>query len=215
MRTAALTALSIAVSVAVVAAAGGAGVKRSPRLEQLAPRAADVRLARKALIRAADLTAGWKGGVAKGGNDEAPDCAWQDFSAFTITGEAESDFGRSGARLISQAQVFARRADAVGDFRVDTRQGTAECEGRVFAKALGDAVKLVSARPLAAPNVGDRAAAYRFVLRSGSTLIYFHVIEFVRGRTLAGIAAFSVGASIEGLESLARLMDVRLQSNVA
>jgi hypothetical protein len=53
------------------------------------------------------------------------------------------------------------------------------------------------------------------VLKSGSTLIYFHVIEFVRDRVLAGVAALSVGGAMHGLEDLAHLMDTRLQTHVA
>jgi len=215
MRHGALLGVSLVAWLVLAGVASPAGVERSPRLEHLALRAADVKLARKAIIRASDLASNWKGGEAKAGNNDAPDCSWQDFSPFTITGQAESDFGLTGARIISQAQVFARRAHAVGDFRLDTREGTAACEGRVFAKALGHAVKLVSAQSLAPPKIGDHAAAYRFVLRTGSTLIYFHVIEFVRDRTLAGVAAFSVGGTMHGLDDLARLMDTRLQTHVA
>src|SRR3954465_2521396 len=209
MRRGAFIALSLT-AVIVLPAASSAGAARSPRLEHVAVRAADVKLARKAIIRASDLTAGWKAVDATAGNNEAPDCAWQDFSPFTITGQAESDFGQTGAGIISQVQVFARRAHALGDFRLDARAGTAECEGRVYARALGPGVNVVSARSLAPPKVGEHAAAYRFVLRSGSTLIYFHVVEFVRDRTLAGVAAFSVGRAMHGLDDLARLMDSRL-----
>jgi len=216
MRKGVLIALSVAACAFLVGdAALAAGAARSPRLERLALSAADVKFARKAIIRASDLSVAWKGGEAKAGNGDPPDCAWQDFSPFTITGQAESDFGQTGARIISQVQVFARRAHALGDFRVDTRDGTAVCEGKVFAKALGHSARLVSAHPLTPPKIGDHAAAYRFVLRTGSTLIYFHVIEFVRDRTLAGVAAFSVGGLIDGLDELARLMDTRLQTHVA
>jgi hypothetical protein len=215
MRIAALIALALVAWLAGADLVGAAVGKRSPRLERLAPRAADLTLARKALIRTSDVGSDWKGGVVEAADHETPDCAWQDYSAFTITGQAESDFSQTGARVISQVQVFARPAQAMADFRIDTRKGTPACEGRVFAKALGHGVRLVSAEPLAAPKVGERAAAYRFVLTSGSTRISFQVLEFVRGRALAGVVAFSVGGSIEGLGALARAMDVRLQAHVA
>src|SRR3954452_12207825 len=109
MRLAAL-ATSLVACLVVADTAAAASAARSPRLERLALRAADVKLARKSIIRASDLTAAWKGGESKAGNDDAPDCAWQDFSRFTITGQAESDFGLTGARIISQVQVFGRAA---------------------------------------------------------------------------------------------------------
>ncbi len=132
-----------------------------------------------------------------------------------MTGRAVSQFGHTGAQLQSSVQVFATHAHAVGDFTVDTREGTARCEGEQLRKAIGQGAQLLSSRQIQAPKVGERAIAFRWVIKVGVSTIYLDAIEFVRGRAVAGVFALNVGRVLTGLDALARSMDVRLQPSVA
>jgi hypothetical protein len=192
-----------------------AGAARSPRLETLAYRAPDTKLAQGAVIRRSDLAAGWTGGPIDSRDDDPPDCPWQDYSDFTITGEAGSRFTQGVATVATQVEVFRTKAQARGDFRVGTRSGTAGCEGRVLAKSIGHGTTLVSAKVVAPPSVGERATALRFVFKNGATRIYLDAVAFVRGRAVAVVSTFNTGRALGDVDVLARLMDVRLQSNVA
>jgi hypothetical protein len=188
---------------------------RDPPLEKLALRPADAALARKALVRVDDLASGWQGGPIDRPSGTPPDCPWQDYSAYTMTGRAGAVFAYPGAQLQSNVQVFATRAQALGDYAVDTRAGTAKCEGKRLAGAIGAGATLVSAREVPAPKVGDRATAYRWVIKVGANVIYVAAIEFVRGRSIAGVFAVNVGRELRGTDVLARTMDLRLQPGVA
>jgi hypothetical protein len=207
-----LIAVAVVFSLVVAAFAGAA---RSPRLETLDYRAADTKLAQKAVVRMSDLATGWKGGSTTTSNDDPPNCPWQDYSKFTITGEAGTEFSQGVASVLSQVEVFETKAHALGDFQVDTNPGTAKCLGRALAKSIGGGTTLVSAQSVTPPKVGERATALRLVFKSGSSKIYLDVIAFVRGRAVAAVAAFNVGRALRDVDALARAMDLRLQPNVA
>jgi hypothetical protein len=204
----------LAVGLALVLAAG-VNAQRSPRLEKLALRAVDTNTARAALIRQADLIDAWTGGLKSSSqNDFTPPCGW-DFSKYTITGEADSQFTAPGAVLHSSVTVFRSRADARGDYAVDEASRTLQCAGKFVAKAIDPSANLVSARKLPAPRVGELASAMHFVIRHRGKKITVDVIYFVRGRAAAGVTIMSVGDGLPGGDSLAQLMDVRLQPGIA
>ena len=192
---------------------------RSPRVEQLALTQADPAAAKSAVLRASDLGTAWTAKVENARDDSAPDCPFQDYSRFTITGEAQTRFSQQGASVVSRVEVYKSKADAAGDFGVDTRPRTAQCEGRVirasFAKASpGTKVTLESAKLTAAPKIGQRSVAMRIVLgvRAGSrTLrVYIDLIGFVRDRAAASIVVVAPGVPAKGAAQLARIVDARL-----
>jgi hypothetical protein len=188
---------------------------RSPRLEKLAPNAADTATAKQADVKLSDLVSGWTGGTAKPNTSSAPDCPGQDYSPFTLTGAGETSFTHSVARIVSLVEVFPSHAQAIGDFHVDGLTGTAECEGAVFRKAFGAKAKLVSAKEVTAPSVGDTAIAFQIAVKVGANTFYVNVIEFVRGRTIGALITLNPTSPLVGRETLVRLMDARLQSDVA
>src|SRR4051812_47571463 len=119
--------LLVAVGLSLVLA--GAAAARNPRLEQLRPRAADMRLARGAVLRPADIGAGWMAQASKPDADAPPDCAFQDYSRFTLTGQAQRQYTLRGASVLSRVEVFATGAQARDDFAIDSDPRTARCEG--------------------------------------------------------------------------------------
>jgi hypothetical protein len=172
-------------------------------------------VARAALIRRADLTDAWTGGLKSSSQDDfTPPCGW-DFSKYTITGEADSQFTAPGAVLHSSVTVFRSRADARGDFAVEEAPETLQCAGRFVASAIGSPAKLVSARRLPAPHVGELASAVRVVVTLRGRKITVDAISFVRGRAAAGVTIMSFGDGLPGGDKLARLMDARLQPGIA
>jgi hypothetical protein len=208
-----LACLAVALVVAAPAAA------RNPRLEHLALKPADMESARNAVLRAADLGSGWTGTVENARDDSAPDCAFQDYSKFTITGQAQTRFSQQGASVVSRVEVYKSRADAAGDFGVDTTPRTALCEGRAirdgFAKqAPGMTVTLTSAKKVAAPKVGERSVSFRIVLtirqQARSLKLYIDLIGFVRDRAAASVVVVAPAKPAQGAVTLARVMDARL-----
>ena len=167
------------------------------------------------MVKLSDLVSGWKGGAVDPNNNSAPDCSSQNFSPYTITGQAESDYRDGVALLISIANMFPTEAQSFGDFDVGTQAGTAKCEGEAFRRALGASAILVSAHRIAAPNVGEHAAAFEYVIRVGKHTFYSDVIQFVRGRALGALISINPGQPLGGPRTLARVMDERLRSGTA
>jgi hypothetical protein len=193
---------------------------RNPRLEQLALEKADMQLAKNALLRAGDLGSGWTTQPSKPAADSPPDCPGQNYSKFTITGQAQTQFTKLGASVLSRVEIYKSRADARGDFAVDTKPGTAACEGaavrrQVAKQATGTQVSLVSAKQLPRPKVGQRSLAFEIVLnlRSGgkNARAYIDLVGFVRDRAAASVVIFAPGAAPKGNAVLARIVDARLQ----
>jgi hypothetical protein len=193
---------------AVLVLTGSANASSSPRVQKLAPTPADTRAAKAATLRLSDLTSGWKGGSAKPDNS-APDCK-KNFSAYTITGDAEADFTQGAAAITSTVQFFPNRQQALGDFGVDTPPGIAACEGAALRSGIGSSAKLVFARQVAPPKVGDHAAAYAFAVRVHGTEFFIDVINFVRGRAYGSLITLDPDAPLPGSTLLATLMDRRL-----
>ena len=170
-------------------------------------------MAKSATLRLSDLTRGWNGGSAKP-SDSPPDCK-KNFSAYTITGNAEADFTQGYAAITSTVQLFPSRRQALGDFHVDTPSGIAVCEGATLRSGLGASAKLVFARQVSPPKVGDHAAAYAFAVRVNGSEFFIDVINFVRGRAYGSLITLDPDAPLPGSTLLATLMDKRLRAALA
>jgi hypothetical protein len=194
-----------------LAAAVVADAARSPRLEQLELRAGDTKIARAAVLRVADLPAGWRPQATSGGED-APPCGWN-LSAFTITGKADATFVRGTGAVYAEVDVLETAAQARRDFAVQVDVGALGCEGRYLRAAFGPTARIVSAQAVAAPRIGDRAAARRWVFKRDFTTIYVDFVAFVRGRTMGALFALIPGSGpLPGTNGLARAMDERLRA---
>jgi hypothetical protein len=209
--------LLVVLAVALVAA--GTADARNPRLERLALKQEDTSAAKAAVLRVGDLGSGWTGGVQSPNDNTAPDCAFQNYSRFTITGQAQTHFAQSGASIVSRVEVYKSKGDASGDFAVDTRPRTAACEGKAIrdgfaSQAKGMTVTLTSATERSAPKVGDRAVSFRIVLTlhqaSKELKLYIDLIGFLRGRATASVIVVAPGNPAQGAVQLARIMDARL-----
>jgi hypothetical protein len=187
---------------------GSASGNSSPKVQKLALTPADTKVAKSATLRLSDLTRGWKGGSAKP-NNSPPDCK-KDFSAYTITGNAEADFTQGYAAITSTIQLFPNQRQALGDFHVDTPPGITICEGAALRSGLGASAKLVFARQVAPPKVGSYAAGYDFAVRVNGFTFYIDVINFVRGRAYGSLITLDPDAALPGSTLLAKLMDKRL-----
>jgi hypothetical protein len=208
--------LTLLVGLALAPQAGA----RNPRLERLALRPADGAFARGAVLRSADLGSGWKTTTVRPDDTAAPDCPWQDYSRFTITGQAQTRSSRSGASVTSRVEVYRSRRDALGDLAVDAKHRTAACEGAALRRswsASGVPTRLLSARRLRAPGVGQKSLAFRIVLGvrgKGSQQrlrVYVDLIAFVRDRAEASVTVLTPRSPAKGDAQLARRIDARLQ----
>jgi hypothetical protein len=188
-----------------------------PRFEQKRLRPTDMALAKRTTLRASDLSAGWVRRTPSAQPDELPNCpgADLDFSAFTITGKAQSRFAKGGAEIESFVEVFKSRSDASGDYRKGTASKLLACLGpelRRQARKAGLDMRLESARLVSRPAIGDRAFQYRIVasVRTDTSRlhIYVDVIGFQRGRTLVGVY-FSGTKPVAGQLAAARSIAAR------
>jgi hypothetical protein len=214
--------LALVTSCLLALAFAAAASARDPRAEQLHLNARDNRAARAALITANDLQPDWQR-IANSSDDSVPSCPGYrpDFSRFTITGKAEAEYKSSaGGVLESHVEVYKSHADATGDYRLGSKPQVASCLARTIEQQpTGDPtvkLKTVSAKHVAAPRFGERAAPYRIVLRisgpSGSVPVYVDAIVFQRGRTLALLLTMGVAKPITNAETLARRMYGRTSS---
>lgn len=212
-RTAAI-ALLLVLALPASALAAQAGRFRP---EQKSLRSADVALAKRTTVRAADLASGWVRKAPNQSPDQKLDCPGVDldFSGFTITGTARTKFERPGAAIESYVEVYKSRVEAAGDFRKGSRPAALACIARLLDKeARRDGrSRVVAARSLADPRVGEEAMAYRVVLSvatgSGTVRAYVDFLAFRRGRT-AVLLTFTAGrAPITGRVALARAIAAR------
>lgn len=218
-----LTLLGLLAAFAVCVAAAAAA-ERDPRLEQLRLNAKDGALAKQIALRASDLGAGWKKTKPTPASDEPLNCPGfkPDLSAFTITGEAQSEFARAnGTAAMSAVEVYESRADAVGDFRAAATPAAAKCLRHGLEEALrkerDSRVKLtvVSSKVAPAPAVGDRRIGYRLVMRaeySGIPVpLYFDVTVVQRGRTIAALSFMGAFKPVAGRQRAATLVAARMR----
>ncbi len=138
-----------------------------------------------------------------------------DFSAFTITGTAQSRFALAGASIESYVEVYESRRDAAGDFRKGSSSKALACYARELDKeARKDGrSQVVAARSLGKRRVGDEAMAYRilfsFKTARGPMPVYLDLVVVRRGRTLVTLAFTAARAPIKGQVALARAVAAR------
>jgi hypothetical protein len=216
--------LVVAAALAVVAAA--AAVARDPRLERLRLAPADTRLARGAVVVRSDLGTGWARAPIPKTTEQAPNCPGYrpNFSKFTVTGQASSQFvNRStGRSVLARVEVYRTKAQARADFALSTRPPVARCLGillqRESAKAgaaSGVTATIASSRRVTAPRLGERSAAYRVVsvLASSGASIRVHVDARVvqRGRSIGTIYFTGAVKPVPGQQGIAARMARRLR----
>lgn len=174
---------------------------------------ADQARAKSMLLRASDLTAGFRSERRSEG-DDGPACAALDESDLTVTGDADSaDFTRQGAGYVtvgSSAQVYRTLADAGASWRRGTSPGGLRCVGDFFrrmAKADGSTLRFVSVRRLGIPRIAPLTARYQVVFTAKaegrSVPIYFEVVVLQRGRAQASLMLGSAGAPVPQRDRLA------------
>lgn len=214
----AFVALSVVAALSMGAAVGLAG---NPRDEQVRLNAADTALARRAVLRRADLPGGWAAAPASGGEGSIRCAGYDpDFSRFTVTGKARSGFirGTSGASVASSVQVFASAAQAAADFRLGTSPRLMDCVSAQLVrrlKAAGAAdVRIASKRMSSTPRVGGQSVTYRLVLRisAGPASFAYHIdlVTFRVERAIGVVSFSSLGGSLENEAALARRVAGRL-----
>jgi hypothetical protein len=201
---------------------GGASAAsaRDPRDEKERFRPADMRLAARATLTRSDLARGWKRQPDTSGDSESRCPGQPNFSAFTITGKAESHFAHArGGYVASTVEVFATKAQAIGDFRLGARPAFASCLAHAFegdfAAGAGGRTRTISSRMVSAPRVGEESAVYRLVgtltVRRTSVRVYFDVHAFRRGRSIAVAMFMQLGSRVADQTTLARRVASRMR----
>jgi hypothetical protein len=197
----------IGAAILTAAAAGAQG----PRNEKLALTPAGTALAKAASAQRSDLGAGWSGGAVPATSDP-PDCPWQDYSAFTLQGRADAQFLHGDSALLSEIAVFPDAGQAQGDIAVNAKPGTAACEGKAIAKSISPSAKVLVAKRVAAPAVGQRAVEYAFAIKGSPATLNARVLFFTEGRVQARIGTISVaGSSVPPIAKVAQAIDRRIR----
>jgi hypothetical protein len=196
-------ALVAVVSLTLLGSAAAAA-EPDPRREKERLTAADMALAGRIALRRSDLSGPWQAYPIPRSDGERLTCPGfnPDLSAFTITGKATAAFADPrGSSAVAAVEVYRTRADAIGDFRAGAKPAVAGCLRHVIEqqfRAAGDAftLRVVSARMVRAPRVGERAIAYRIVASveagGAAVRVYLDVLGFQRGRSI--VALFFTGA---------------------
>jgi hypothetical protein len=210
-------------ALAVLTAAALAATTTDPRAEKERLNPADMALAKRANLKAADLDPAWRRIPVPESDDQSFTCPGfdPDFSAFTITGKSESAFDRgSGGSILSVVEVYATERQAIGDFSVGTRPAIAGClkhaaEQGFKAGGPGVTARVVSSKVVAAPRVGDRQFAVRLVARvtagGRSIPLVMDVVVLQRGRSIAALMFTGLAERVSGQAPLARLVASRMR----
>lgn len=215
-RLAPLT-LALLVLPAVASAAG------SPRDERERLNPADMTLAKRAVVHKTDLVPGWRRVPStpdKPGDDR---CSGYDpdFSAFTITGKADSTFAHgAGAHVMASVGVFPNATQAAGDFKAGAKPGLLRCLRSSLLQGFREAhvtARIVSSRMASTPRIGAQSVSYRVVARispgSGRPRFnaYADVLVFRQGRSIGAIVFVSAFAPINNEALLARSVARRMR----
>jgi len=128
--------------------------------------AADQAAAKAAALRAADLGAGWKGGLKKNPKvsgisreDECPGIWTPKQADLIITGLAESEFTTTGAEVSSTVQVYKTRRMWTLDWqRTVVHPGVVPCFRRQLTAQSETGVRFVSLTRTAFPAIGGNPA---------------------------------------------------------
>ena len=216
-RAAVGAALALALAVVQVAQAESPVVRYT---------AADQAAAKAAVLRAADLGAGWKGGYRKAAPMSAESCPglWEPKQRdLVITGVAESAFTVPGVRLTTTAQVYRTERMAQLDWaRTVVHPAATACMRRQVTAQSTPELRFASLTKTPFPRIGERAVRFRvigvYTPAGGGTpmKMLLDAIAFGRGRTaisLNVIAPFGERASVEAMEArLARALVARFKA---
>ena len=213
--------LVVVLVLALAGAFASVATAKDPRREQERLTPADMALASRVSVRATDLTRGWTQTAVPPDNSSMTCPGFDpDFSRFTITGKSRTAFASTGGRsVVSLVEVYASRAQAVGDFRLGAQPALARC----LRTTLEDAVpagadvtlRVRSSRMQPLGGVGENGAAFRLVasVSSGnvSLPLYLDALVFQRGRTVTALLFTSAMERVPGQLALARAVARRMR----
>jgi hypothetical protein len=211
-----LTLLAVVTTTAAVAA--------NPRSEKVRLRPADVALAKRAVLRQADVGPDWVHVATARKTDSQFACSSfrPDFSSFTVTGQASASFRSSppGAQMDSTVAVFQTRAQAAGDFRRGAKPQLAACLADQVRRAFrgypkGVRGRLISSKMVKAPALGELSAAYAIAAEltgNGNSIpVFVDVIAVQRGRSIAAMVFTGAGSRLPSKRYYAASVSDRLR----
>lgn len=189
---------------------------------------ADERKAAAIVFKRTDFTAGWKRTTTPNTADDDISCSFYkpDGSDLTLTGDAESEFERSGGfpSVLSYADVYATAKDAAAAWSRTVKPALARCLAQFFQNEVsepGTKVTVVNYGRITFPRLAPRTAAFRInvkmaVTQSGQTVtvpLTLHIIVVGRGRAEAGFLTFapSPGVAAADLRAFAKLLAERMK----
>ena len=188
---------------------------QNPR-ERLTAR--DTAIASAAVVRQSNLKPPWREVASRDRGNQGCSGSKSDFSRFTVTGKAQSEFKSGGGGLIaSKVKIFTNAGQANEYFRVTSGQTMLDCMREGVGGALRNAglsPKLLSAKLLTAPPFGEQTAIYTFGYSiqgsDGNRYEYpVDIVTFRMGRAIAAVS-FSFVAAKRDEVGLARLVANRL-----
>jgi hypothetical protein len=216
MRRFALVALTIALLPV------GAWAARNPHAEKVQLTKAGKKLAKRAVLRSADLGPDWTS-VRLPPEDSSLTCPHfdPDLSRFTINGKASSSFILPvGAQINSNSEVYASRAQAIGDFTASAKPQLAPClrsllEDELRRSGIGSQTRVLSSQIVRAPRVGERTAAYKLVMKvhggAISVTVVTDLLVVQRGRTVVLLSFTGIDDPIPSRAFYARLVAARMR----
>lgn len=191
--------------------------------------AADERRAASIVLKRTDLSGAWKRTTNPSADDDLA-CSFYapDGSDLTISGDAESEFERTGGMpsILSYADVYTTAKDAAASWSRTVRPELARCVAKLLQDEMrrgpGGSLKVLRHGTIAFPRVAPRTAAFRIALefsmeQSGQMVkvpLTLHIVVVGRGRTEAGLLAFAPGPGVAAseLRTFARLLSGRMKS---
>ena len=213
--------LAVLLVLAVAGVLAAVATAKDPRREQERLTRADMALASRVSVHGSDLAPGWTRTAVppESGSLRCPGFN-PDFSRFTITGKSRAAFSNSGGwSVLSVVEVYATRAQAVGDFRLGAQPALARCLRSSFEAAVpagtSVALRVRSSRMQPLGGVGENGAVFRLVasVSSGnaSVPLYLDALVFQRGRTITALLFTSALDRVPGQLALARAVARRMR----
>jgi hypothetical protein len=189
---------------------------------------ADERKAASIVFKRTDFTTGWKKTTTPNSPDDDLNCSFYtpDGSDLTLTGDAESEFERTGGfpSVLSYADVYATATDAAAAWSRTVKPALARCLAQVFQREVtepGTKVTVVKHGRIAFPRVAPRTAAFGIsvkmaVTQSGQTVtvpLTVHIVVVGRGRAEAGFLTFASSPGVAGadLRTFGKLLAERMK----
>ena len=175
---------------------------------------ADERKATSIVFKRTDFAAGWKRSTTPSDDDDL-NCSFYhpDGSDLTLTGDAESEFQRSGGfpSVLSYADVYATSKDAAAAWSRTVKPALARCLAQFFQSVVsepGTKVTVVNYGKIAFPRVAPRTAAFRInvkmtVTQNDQTVtvpLTLHIVVVGRGRAEAGFLTFAPSPGVAGAD---------------